>query len=67
MKTAFLIRRGIPLTVLTGFLVLGAGCKNQPTPTAQEATPAAAQPAPPRQATIRLAATFRPKSGPSPR
>src|SRR5271155_4119398 len=47
MKTVFLIRRGIPLTVLTGFLVLGAGCKNQPTPTAQEATPAAApQPTP---------------------
>ena len=47
MKTAFLIRRGIPLTVLTGFLVLGAGCKNQPTPTAQEVTPAAApQPTP---------------------
>jgi hypothetical protein len=46
MKTAFLIRRSIPLTVLTGFLVLGAGCKKGPTPTAQEATPAAAQPAP---------------------
>jgi hypothetical protein len=49
MKTAFLIRRSIPLTVLTGFLILGAGCKsNQPAPAAQEATPAAApQPAPP--------------------
>ena len=47
MKTAFLIRRGIPLTVLTGFLVLGAGCKKQQQPAAQEATPAAApQPAP---------------------
>jgi hypothetical protein len=48
MKTAFLIRRSIPLTVLTGFLVLGAGCKNKPTPAAQEATPAGApQPTPP--------------------
>jgi len=60
MKTAFLIRRSIPLTVLTGFLVLGAGCKNpfvseqpapaaqQPAPAAQQATPAAApQLAPP--------------------
>src|ERR1700684_3786582 len=53
MKTDFLIRRSIPLTVLTGFLVLGAGCKNpfvseQPAPAAQQAAPAAApQPAPP--------------------
>ena len=51
MKTAFLIRRSIPLTVLTGFLVLGAGCKNpfvseQPKPPAQQATPAPAPPAP---------------------
>ena len=47
MKTGFLIRRSIPLTVLTGFLVLGAGCKKQPAPEAQQAAPAAAQPAPP--------------------
>jgi hypothetical protein len=47
MKTGFLIRRGIPVTVLTGFLVLGAGCKQQPAPEAQQAAPAAAQPAPP--------------------
>ena len=53
MKTDFLIRRSIPLAVLTGFLVLGAGCKNpfvpeQPAPAAQQAAPAAApQPAPP--------------------
>ena len=75
MKTAFLIRRSIPLTVLTGFLVLGAGCKNpfvheQPAPAAQQAAPAAApQPAAPlpREATSRLAVTFRPKSVPSPR
>ncbi len=50
MKTDFLIRRSIPLTVLTGFLVLGAGCKNpfvteQPAPAAQQAAPAAAPPA----------------------
>jgi len=52
MKTDFLIRRSIPLTVLSGFLVLGTGCKNpfasqQPAPEAQQAAPAAAQPAPP--------------------
>ena len=49
MKTAFLIRRSIALTVVTGFLVLGAGCKNkQPEPAAQQATAAAApQPTPP--------------------
>jgi hypothetical protein len=54
MKTDFLIRRSIPMAVLTGFLVLSAGCKNpfvkdQPTPPAEQATPAAAapQPAPP--------------------
>src|SRR5580692_10740959 len=56
MKTDFLIRRSIPLTVLTGFLVLGAGCKNpfvheEPAPAAQQAAPApapaAAAPAPP--------------------
>jgi hypothetical protein len=51
MKTDFLIRRSIPLTVLTGFLVLGAGCKNpfvheEPAPAAQQATPAP-QPTPP--------------------
>ena len=28
MKTDSLIRRSIPLAVMTGFLVLGAGCKN---------------------------------------
>jgi BON domain len=53
MKTAFLMRRSIPLAVLTGFLVLGTGCKNpfasqQPAPAAEQATPAPApQPAPP--------------------
>ena len=56
MKADILIRRSIPLTVLTGFLVLGAGCKNpfvheEPAPAAQQAAPApapaAAAPAPP--------------------
>jgi hypothetical protein len=54
MKTDFPIRRSIQLAVVTGFLVLGAGCKNpflhedQPTPAAQQAAPAPApqQPAP---------------------
>jgi BON domain len=44
MKTDFLTRRGISLAVLTGFLVLGAGCKN-PFQTAEQ--PAAQQPAAP--------------------
>jgi BON domain len=58
MKIDFLIRRSVPLTVLTGFLFLGAGCKNpflpaeQPPPVAQQAAPApeaipAPMPAPP--------------------
>ena len=52
MKTAFLIGRSIPLTVLTGFLVAGSGLQEQPacrTPQ-QAGAPAAAQPtpAPPR-------------------
>ena len=56
MKTAFLIRRSIPLTVLTGFLVVGVGCKNpfvseQPAPAAQQAAPTPApQPTPPAPA-----------------
>ena len=49
MKRDFLMRRSIPLAVLTGFLVLGAGCKNpflpeQPAPAAQQAAPAPAPP-----------------------
>jgi hypothetical protein len=61
MMTAFLMRRGIPGTVLTGFLtgflVMGTGCKNpfvseqpaaqQPAPAAQAAPAAAPQPTPP--------------------
>ena len=55
MKTDSVIRRSIPLAVVTGLLVMGAGCKNpfvhedQPAPAAQQAAaPApAAQPAPP--------------------
>jgi hypothetical protein len=53
MNISFLIRRSIPLGVLTGFLALGAGCKNpflpqQPAPAAEQAapTPAAPEPAP---------------------
>jgi hypothetical protein len=49
MRTDFVTRRSIPLAVLTGFLVLGSGCKSNPSQTA-EPTPAAtqaAQPAPP--------------------
>src|ERR1700734_1585903 len=53
MKIDFLTQRGIPLTVLTGLLVLGSGCKNpfvpaeQPAPAAQAAPAPATQPAPP--------------------
>ncbi len=55
MKTDSVIRRSIPLAVMTGLLVLGAGCKNpfvhedQPAPAAQQAARRrpAAQPAPP--------------------
>jgi hypothetical protein len=49
MKTDFLSRRSIPLLVLSGFLVLGSGCKN-PSPPAEQPTAQqapAAQPAPP--------------------
>jgi hypothetical protein len=53
MKMEFVTRRTVPVAVLTGFLVLGSGCKNpfqpagQPAPAAQQATTPAAQPAPP--------------------
>ena len=53
MKTDFPIRSSVSLVVLTGFLVLGTGCKSnpflhedQPTPAAQQAAPAAQQPVP---------------------
>jgi hypothetical protein len=51
MRTDFVTRRGIPLAVLTGFLVLGSGCKSNPSPSTEQAAPAAtqaAQPAPVR-------------------
>jgi hypothetical protein len=59
MKTDSVIRRGVPLALMTGLLILGAGCKNpfvhEDQPAAQQAAapapevqPApAAQPAPP--------------------
>ena len=53
MKMEFVTRRTVSVAVLTGFLVLGSGCKNpfqpagQPAPTAQQAATPAAQPAPP--------------------
>jgi BON domain len=52
MKVDFLIPRSIPLAVLTGFLILGSGCKNkpaeQPPTAAQQASPAAPAPPPAR-------------------
>src|SRR5579862_950412 len=50
MWTEFVTRRSIPLAVLTGFLVLGAGCKSNPAPTGEQAAPAAAQAAQPAPA-----------------
>jgi hypothetical protein len=53
MKIDFLRQRRIPLTVLTGLLVLGSGCKNpflpaeQPAPAAQAAPAPTPQPTPP--------------------
>lgn len=53
MKMNFLTRRSIPMAVLTGFLVLGSGCKNpflpkeQPPSAAQQAAPAPVQPTAP--------------------
>ena len=49
MRTDFVTRRSIPFAVLAGFLVLGSGCKSNPSPSAEQAAPAAtqaAQPAP---------------------
>ena len=51
MKIDFLIQRGIPLTVLTGLLVLGSGCKNPFVPAEQPAPAAQAAPAPTPQPT----------------
>jgi hypothetical protein len=51
MMMEFVTRRSVPLAILTGFLVLGSGCKNpfqaaeKPAPAAQQA--ATPQPAPP--------------------
>ena len=46
MKIDFLTQRGIPLTILTGLLVLGSGCKNPFVPAEQPAPAAQAAPAP---------------------
>jgi hypothetical protein len=49
MKNDFPIRRSVKLAVLTGFLVLGAGCKQLPFSTSEKPAPApqaAPQPAP---------------------
>jgi hypothetical protein len=50
MRTEFVTRRSIPLVVLTGFLVVGLGCKSNPPQSAEQTPPPAAQaaqPAPP--------------------
>ncbi|MDX6459673.1 MAG: hypothetical protein QOE55_3370 [Acidobacteriaceae bacterium] len=53
MRTDFVTRRSIPLAVLTCFLVLGSGCKSKPSPSAEQATPAATQAAQPAPAPVR--------------
>jgi hypothetical protein len=53
MRTDFVTRRSIPLAVLTGFLVLGSGCKSNPSPSAEQAAPAATQAAQPAPAPVR--------------
>jgi hypothetical protein len=52
MRTDFVMRRNLPLAVLTGFLVLGAGCKSNPSPSAEQPAPAAAQAAQPTPAPV---------------
>jgi hypothetical protein len=52
MRTDFVMRRNIPLAVLTGFLVLGSGCKSNPSPSAEQAAPATAQAAQPAPAPV---------------
>jgi hypothetical protein len=70
MKTDCVIRRSIPLAVMTGLLVLGAGCKNpfvhedQPAPAAQQAAAPAAQQAPvPARGDQQIAADIQAKIG----
>ena len=58
MRTDFVIRRSItrrsiPLAVLTGFLVLGSGCKSNASPSAEQAAPASTQAAQPAPAPVR--------------
>jgi len=53
MRTDFVTRRSIPLAVLACFLVLGSGCKSKPSPSAEQATPAATQAAQPAPAPVR--------------
>jgi hypothetical protein len=53
MRTDFVTRRSIPLAVLTGFLMLGAGCKSNPSPSAEQAAPAPTQAAQPAPAPVR--------------
>jgi hypothetical protein len=50
MRTEFVTRRYLPLAVLTGFLIVGSGCKSNSPQTAEQTPPPAApaaQPAPP--------------------
>jgi hypothetical protein len=53
MKTDFVTGRSIPLAVLAGFLLLGSGCQSKPSPSAEQAAPAATQAAQPAPAPVR--------------
>ena len=72
MKTDFVTRRSIPLAVLTGFLVLGSGCRNPFRLPKSPHRPHSRQQRQPRnrrplrhETTSRLAVTFRQRSRPS--
>jgi hypothetical protein len=53
MRIEFVTRRSIPLVVLTGFLVVGSGCKSNPPQSAEQTPPPAAQAAQPAPPTVR--------------
>ena len=69
MKTALVNRRNLPLALMAGFLILGAGCKNPFARRPRQHQRSPRQPPRPllplRATTSRLAVTFNPRSTPS--